>query len=104
LTYSNIPWKVLAAIDVHNQPAKEGKETLQMADPAVAEIIRFLEDGITPENDYKAREVTLTMAQYEVIDGVLYLIRPFKLFFLQLTERRFSKKLIVVYLVPTYRK
>ena len=66
----DIPWKVLA---VDDQPAKEGEESLserQMADPAVAEIIPFLEDGITPENDHKAREVTLTMTQYEVMDGI----------------------------------
>ena len=49
-----------------------------MADPEVAEIVQFLEDGITPENDHKAREVTLTMTQYEVIDGVLYHIEPDK--------------------------
>jgi len=39
---SDISWKILAAIDVDNQLAKEGEETLskrQMADPAVAEII-----------------------------------------------------------------
>jgi len=50
----------LAAIDVDNQPAKEGEETLskrQMADSAVAKIIQFLEDGSTPENDHKTEKL-----------------------------------------------
>ena len=82
---SDIPWKVLAATNVDDQPAKEEEESLserQMTDPAVAGIVQFLEDGITPENDHKAREVTLTMTQYEVIHGILYHIKPFELFFL----------------------
>jgi len=35
-----------------------------MADPSVAEMIQILEDGITPENDCKAREVNGVLLTY----------------------------------------
>ena len=49
-----------------------------MADPEISEIVEFLEDGVLPDNDQRARELTLTQAQYEVIDDVLYHIKPDK--------------------------
>jgi len=38
------------------------------------------------------------------IDGVLYHIEPGKILQIVLPEKRFSMRLIVVYLVPTYGK
>ena len=35
----------------------------QFADPEIEIIIRFLEEGVLPENDLKVREVTLAKAQ-----------------------------------------
>ena len=60
-----MPWTVVAPIEVVSL-AKEGEETLsgrQFADPEIEIIIRFLEEGVLPENDLKAREVTLAKAQ-----------------------------------------
>ena len=48
-----------------------------MANPEIS-VVEFLEDGILSDNDLRARELTLTHAQYEVIDDVLYHIEPDK--------------------------
>ena len=67
-------WTVVAPIEVVSL-AKEGEEALsgrQFADPEIEIIIRFLKEGVLPENNLKVREVTLAKAQYKVIDGVLY--------------------------------
>ena len=49
-----------------------------MADQNIADIIRFLEEGILPDHDQKAKEITLVRSQYKVIDGVLYHTEPKK--------------------------
>ena len=42
------------------------------------EIMKFLEDGVLPDNDKRARELAMTQAQYEITDGVLYHIESDK--------------------------
>ena len=80
---SDVPWKVLAAVQADVQPVKEGEEeTLsakQLADPEIAEVITYLEDNVLPSNEQRARELTFTRAQYEVVDDVLYHIEPDKI-------------------------
>lgn len=71
----------MAAIQIETQPAKEGEDTFssrQLADPEIAEVVRFLKESVLPDNDWRARELTLSQTQYEVIDGVLYHIKPDK--------------------------
>ena len=72
---SDVPWKVLAALQADVQPVKEGEEeTLsakQLADPEIAEVITYLEENVLPSNGRRARELTLTRMHYEVIDDVL---------------------------------
>ena len=72
----------MGAVQADIQPGKEEEEkTLshrQMADPEISEIVEFLEDGVLLDNDQRARELTLTQAQYEVTDDVLYHIKPDK--------------------------
>ena len=48
----------------------------QLADPEIAEVITYLEDNVLPSNEQRARELSLTRTQYEVIDDVLYHIEP----------------------------
>ena len=58
------------------------------ADPRLAEIMKFLEDDVLPDNDKRVRELAMTQAQYEITDGVyitLNLTRPFELYYLQMT-------------------
>ena len=80
---SDVPWKVLAALQADVQPVKEGEEeeTLsvkQLADPEIAEVITYLEENVLPSNEQRTRELTLTRMHYEVIDDVLYHIEPDK--------------------------
>ena len=79
---SDVPWKVLATLQADVLPVKEGEEeTLsakQLADPEIAEVITYLEENALPSNEQRARELTLTRTQYEVIDDVLYHIEPDK--------------------------
>ena len=79
---SDVPWEVLAVVQANVQPVKEGEEeTLsvkQLADPEIAEVITYLEDNVLPINEQRARKLTLTRTQYEVIDDVLYHIEPDK--------------------------
>ena len=67
-----VPWTVMGAVQADVQPAKEGEEITE-----ISEVV-FLEDGVLPNNDQRARELSLTQAQYEVIDNVLYHIEPDK--------------------------
>ena len=61
---SDVPWKVLAALQANVQLVKEGEEeTLsakQLADPEIAEVITYLEENVLPSNEQRARELTLT--------------------------------------------
>ena len=60
-----MPWTVLALIEARVPPAKEEEETLrsrQLVDQNIADIIRFLEEGILPTNEQKAKKITLYIA------------------------------------------
>ena len=109
---SDVPWKVLAALQADVKPVKEGEEeTLsakQLADPEIAEVITYLEDNVLPSNEQRARELTLTRMHYEVIDDVLYttlnLIKLYGLLYQRLKGKWYLTKFIVEFLVLTYRK
>ena len=89
-----MPWTVLAPIEARVPLAKDGEETLssrQLVDQNIADIIRFLEEGILPDNERKAKEITLARSQYENIDGVLYHIEPDKTLWIVLPTAERSK-------------
>ena len=44
----------------------------QRSDPALAEVIQFLEHGGLPQEEKRARELALTKSQYAILEGVLY--------------------------------
>jgi len=76
-----VPLTLLAVIQTDSQPAKEGEETLsdqQLANPQIEEVMKFVEDGIPPNNDQRAKELILTWNHYRVIDSILYHIKPDK--------------------------
>ena len=58
----------------------------------IAEIIKYLEDNVLPTNEHRARELTLTRSQYEVIDDVLYHIEPDKT--LQIVSPKVQRKVV----------
>ena len=64
---------------------------------------KFLKDGVLPEDNQRARELTLAQVLYEVIDDVLYHIEPDKLYYLQLTEKWYLMKFVVGFWVPSQR-
>ena len=74
-SHADQPLAVVAATNPSWSEAKGGEPTLpklQREDPQLMEIIRYLQDGILPDNDKEARELALTKSQYELVDGVLY--------------------------------
>ena len=42
------------------------------ADPALSDIIRYLEDVVLPDDDKKARELVLGRSQYTILESMLY--------------------------------
>ena len=44
----------------------------QLADPELATVIKYIEDGVLPTDDKTARELILGKTRYAVIDNVLY--------------------------------
>ena len=74
-SHADQPLAVVAATNPSWSVAKGGEPTLpelQREDPQLMEIIRYLQDGILPDDDKEARELALTKSQYELVDGVLY--------------------------------
>ena len=66
---------IVAATITSWQPAKGGESTLsalQQEDAQLATIVDFLEEGVLPLEDKKARELALTKSQYTTVDDVLY--------------------------------
>ena len=47
-------------------------EVEQRRDPALMEIIQFLERGVLPEDQTRARKLALQRDSYAIVDGVLY--------------------------------
>ena len=58
---SDVPWKVLAAVQADVQLVKEGEtpSSKQFADPEIAEVMKYLEDNVLPSNEQRTRELTL---------------------------------------------
>ena len=57
------------------QPAKGGDDSLkerQRKDPELLQVILYLESGVLPADDKRAREIALTHSQYEIVDSILY--------------------------------
>ena len=50
--------------------------TEQRKDQRLREILDYLEHGTLPRDDSEARKVAIQSSQFEVIDGILYLIDP----------------------------
>ena len=51
---------------------------LQKRDPDLHPVIEYLEEGILPQDDTEARELTLTKSQYLMVGGVLHHVEPDK--------------------------
>ena len=85
---SDDPFVEIAAIDVSEEtngiddPALGAPEPtlqdLQREDSDLREVIDFLETGILPQEENRAREISLTQSQYQLIDGVLHHLEPDK--------------------------
>ena len=73
---------IVAATSTSWQPAKGGESTslsaLQREDAQLAAIVDFLEEGVLPLEDKKARELALTKSQYTIVDDVLYRVESDK--------------------------
>ena len=66
---------VVATLNADVQLPKDGDQPLgdrQRADPALSEIIAYLERGDLPEDSKRSKELVSGEADYEVIDGILY--------------------------------
>ena len=73
-----------ALVAVVQQPLSESKsrevpraqdrdlETRQHQDPLLRSVIQYLSHGEIPDDDRRARELSITSQQYVVLDGVLY--------------------------------
>ena len=73
--------EVVAATNPSWESAKGGEPTLstmQRADPQLAPIVEYLENGELPEDDERARELALTKSQYTIVDSVLYRVESDK--------------------------
>lgn len=57
-------------------PAESDIGRLQRQDPKLAQVFKFLEEGILPNNDMQARKLVLERANFEIIDGVLHYLSP----------------------------
>jgi len=44
----------------------------QLADPELVTVIRYIQDGVLPTDDRKARKLILGKTMYVVIDNVLH--------------------------------
>ena len=77
--YENEQVPSIAAIaEEKNEPTAE--ITVDMNDvaaeqrlcPDFRDIIKYIEEGVLPAEDDRARKITLTAVQYDIIDGILY--------------------------------
>ena len=71
------PLAVVAATSPSWVPANGEEDTLptlQRKDAQLAAVVDYLEKGILPSDDKKARELVLSKSQYTIIEGVLYRI------------------------------
>ena len=69
------PTVQLATVQVGEQSAKGGDDSLkerQRKDPELLQVILYLEGGVLPADDKRAREIALTHSQYEIVDSILY--------------------------------
>lgn len=51
---------------------EDSLEERQWKDPALLPVIQYLENGVLPTDERKAREIGLTHSWYTVVDKVLY--------------------------------
>ena len=66
---------VVAATLTLQDSSKSGEthlEIRQRQDPELKQIIDYCQDGVLPQDDRKARELTFSKSQFEVVDRVLY--------------------------------
>ena len=59
------------------QSAKSRDDSLkerQRKDPELLQVILYLEGGVLPADDNRAREIALTHSQYEIVDSILYYV------------------------------
>ena len=48
----------------------------QMRDPEVLDIIQYVEGKILPDDEARARHITLRSSQFSCVDGILYFLDP----------------------------
>ena len=80
IEYENDQVPIVAAISEENQEAT-AEIAVDMNDVAAeqklcpdfrADIIKYIEEGVLPAEDDRARKIALTADQYDIIDGILY--------------------------------
>ena len=76
---------VVAAVSTRALSVEEGEESVeeslsqrQRQDPQLADIINYLETGDLPQEDKRARELTLSRSFFTLLEGILYRIEPDK--------------------------
>ena len=63
-----------ADANLQSQDSEIGQ--LQRKDEEFAPIFRYLEDGILPDDEHKAKKLALEKSRFDVIEGVLYYENP----------------------------
>ena len=70
---NGVPFGIIAAIKAGKTAVQEdGLSKRQRDDPKLFEVINFLEMGVLPEDEKRAKVLALTKSQYHMEGGVLY--------------------------------
>ena len=67
--------RLVAAVTEAQERSKSGESSLrsrQCDDPELRQVMEYLEGGKLPDDDKRARELTLSREQYLLLDGVLH--------------------------------
>ena len=66
------PFGIIASLCVHPDATSKGRDSNlvdeQGTDPELTEIIRYLSDGVVPEDNKRTHELALTKSQYSIVD------------------------------------
>ena len=67
---------VIAALELKQDPSRSDLPIRQREDPDLAAIITYLETGVLPTDEGRARTLVLSSSQYVLEDEVLYRVEP----------------------------
>ena len=80
----------MVAVTEAQERSKSGESSLrsrQRDDPELRQVMEYLEGGKLPDDDKRARELTLSREQYLLLNGVLHFMAKTRLFELFLPDR-----------------